>query len=264
MYDDSFKGTEMSTQATQPKAPRKKFNAVAAVVLTILIYIGAQIVAAVGVALYPELRRWSRDISLDWLQNSIYAKFFSVVVWGVATVWMVNICRRFYGITLKELGLVRPKWFDMLYSLAGFGVYFLLLAVAIFGAEKLIGIDTHQAQQLGFSSSVSGYALVLTCISLVFIPPIVEEILCRGFLLRGLMNSMRIRWAAVITSMLFAVAHLQFGSGEPLLWAAAIDTFVLSLVLVYLRIKTGSLWPAIGLHAIKNSLAFVAIFVLKG
>jgi len=52
------------------------------------------------------------------------------------------------------------------------------------------------------------------------------------------------------------------GSGEPLLWIAALDTFILSFVLIYLKEKTGSLWPPIGLHMLKNSLAFISIFIL--
>jgi membrane protease YdiL (CAAX protease family) len=35
------------------------------------------------------------------------------------------------------------------------------------------------------------------------------------------------------------------------------------MVLAYLREKTGSLWPPIGLHALKNFVAFMALFVFK-
>ena len=45
---------------------------------------------------------------------------------------------------------------------------------------------------------------------------------------------------------------------------AAATAFVLSLVLIYLREKTGSLWASITLHAIKNGVAFVALFALHG
>ena len=69
--------------------------------------------------------------------------------------------------------------------------------------------------------------------------------------------------AAIITSLMFAVGHLQFGSGAPLLWVAALDTFVLSLVLCYIREKTDSLWPGIFIHAIKNALAFSVLFLFK-
>jgi membrane protease YdiL (CAAX protease family) len=47
-----------------------------------------------------------------------------------------------------------------------------------------------------------------------------------------------------------------------LLYIAAIDTFTLSLILVYLREKTGGLWSSMGLHAIKNGIAFVSLFIV--
>ena len=67
--------------------------------------------------------------------------------------------------------------------------------------------------------------------------------------------------AALITSIIFATAHLEFGEGAPLLWVAAIDTFVLSLALVYVRERTGRLWGSMGVHALKNTVAFVSIYI---
>jgi membrane protease YdiL (CAAX protease family) len=94
------------------------------------------------------------------------------------------------------------------------------------------------------------------------LPPIVEETVFRGFIFTGLRGKLKFVWAAVLTSLLFATAHLEFGSGKPLLWVAGLDTFTLSLALCYLREKTGSLWPGILLHALKNGVAFLSLFVL--
>ena len=57
-------------------------------------------------------------------------------------------------------------------------------------------------------------------------------------------------------------AHLAEGGAAGPLWIGFIDTFILSLVLCYLRVKTGSLWAGITLHALKNGIAFVALFVI--
>jgi membrane protease YdiL (CAAX protease family) len=82
-------------------------------------------------------------------------------------------------------------------------------------------------------------------------------------LYKGLRNKFSFPVAAVATSLLFALGHLQFGSGAPLLWVAGLDTFVLSVVLCYLREKTGSLWPGIMIHAAKNAVAFSVLFLFK-
>jgi membrane protease YdiL (CAAX protease family) len=49
---------------------------------------------------------------------------------------------------------------------------------------------------------------------------------------------------------------LQTGQGASLLWAAGVDTFVLSLVLVYLREKTGALYAGMLVHSLNNLIAF--------
>ena len=66
--------------------------------------------------------------------------------------------------------------------------------------------------------------------------------------------------SALATSALFATPHLfESGSGG-LLWIAGLDTFVLSLVLCYLRERTGRLWAGVGVHMLKNSIAFVSLY----
>jgi membrane protease YdiL (CAAX protease family) len=83
----------------------------------------------------------------------------------------------------------------------------------------------------------------------------------RGYLYGSLRKAFSKLNAALITSVIFASAHLEFGSGAPLLWIAALDTFVLSLFLVGLHEKTGSLWAGMLVHGAKNAIAFAALFI---
>ena len=46
------------------------------------------------------------------------------------------------------------------------------------------------------------------------------------------------------------------------LWIGALDTFILSLFLVFLREATGNLWAGITLHATKNLVAFITLFII--
>jgi membrane protease YdiL (CAAX protease family) len=43
------------------------------------------------------------------------------------------------------------------------------------------------------------------------------------------------------------------------MWAAAFDTFILSVVLVYLREKTGALYAGMLVHMLNNLLAFFVV-----
>jgi membrane protease YdiL (CAAX protease family) len=56
---------------------------------------------------------------------------------------------------------------------------------------------------------------------------------------------------------------MEGGAAGPL-WIGAVDTFTLSLVLVSLREITGNLWAGISLHAAKNGIAFILLFVIAG
>jgi membrane protease YdiL (CAAX protease family) len=122
--------------------------------------------------------------------------------------------------------------------------------------------NVNEQQQIGFSNVHGGLPLLMTFVSLVILPPLAEEIMVRGFLYSTLKKAMPALAAVILTSALFASAHLPEGGDAGPLYIAALDTFVLSLVLIYLREKTGSLWASITLHAAKNGIAFVALFAL--
>jgi hypothetical protein len=94
------------------------------------------------------------------------------------------------------------------------------------------------------------------------LPPFAEEIMFRGFLFSGLKKKLPVIWAALFTSLLFAVPHLLESGSGGLLWIAGIDTFILSMVLCWLRQKTDRLYAGMGLHALKNFIAFATLYLL--
>jgi membrane protease YdiL (CAAX protease family) len=162
------------------------------------------------------------------------------------------------GIKHSRIGLIKPKAKDVAYALTAYAMYFVVFIFIYSIAARFT--DTGQKQELGFDAPLGQLQLLMTFVSLVVLPPIAEEIMFRGFLFSSLRAKMRFRYAVVVTSVLFGIAHLQFGNDAPLLWIAAIDTFTLSVFLCYLREKTGSIWPSIFLHAIKNLVAFMALY----
>lgn len=119
-------------------------------------------------------------------------------------------------------------------------------------ADQFPSYNSSQAQDFGFSS-VSGWGLVGVFFVLVIIPPITEEILFRGVLYRGLRGKWGRIASALVVSMLFGVLHGQ--------WNVGLDTFVLSLLLILSLEQTKSLFAPMGIHMLKNLLAFVALFV---
>jgi membrane protease YdiL (CAAX protease family) len=94
----------------------------------------------------------------------------------------------------------------------------------------------------------------------VVLAPIAEEILMRGYLYTSLRAHWKFVPSLLVTSLLFGLAHLQSGDNGALIWMAALNTFLLSIALVYLREKTGALYASIMVHSMNNFLAFAIHF----
>lgn len=175
----------------------------------------------------------------------IYGLFEALVlltIYGIA---------RLYGVQFKDLGLKNWKSDHLLLVAGAFFAYFALSIILRMLVSGLMPIpDTEQ--EIGFIEP-SGGELALAFVMLVGLVPLAEEILFRGFLFKGIRSRFGFVVTTLAVSVLFAVAHGQLNVG--------IDVFALSLALCYLREKTDSLWPGILLHAAKNTVTFLLLFV---
>jgi membrane protease YdiL (CAAX protease family) len=245
--------------AKKPASPIT-WGPVAAVVVTVIIYFASQFFGGLIILVAAKLMGINQSQVSTWVDQVGPQFFFIVLVEGFSIgVLLLFLKTRKAGV--KTLGLTKPHWKDLAWVFIGFAIYMPLL-IAIMAAVKtwFPQVNLEQQQQIGFQNA-HGIALVPVFISLVILPPIAEELMTRGFLFLGLASKLPVIIAAIVTSLIFAIAHLQAGSGAPLLWTAAIDTFLLSLVLILLRQKTGRLWSSIGLHMLKNSIAFLTLFI---
>lgn len=115
---------------------------------------------------------------------------------------------------------------------------------------------TQDVKQIGGAASLAlRLPLALLVISL---GPLVEELLFRGALLSALLRRMHTGWAVAVSSLLFACVHLP---DLGFLWYAVPNLALLGAVLAWLRLRSGSLWPAVVAHGMNNLLAVAAWFV---
>ena len=99
--------------------------------------------------------------------------------------------------------------------------------------------------------------LPLMWLALVVGAPLAEEIFFRGFLLKGLLHSrLGPTGAIVVTSAVWSGFHLQYD-----LYGITI-IFLTGLVFGFSRLRTGSLYPAIAMHALMNLLATIQVAML--
>ncbi|GAB3784167.1 CPBP family intramembrane glutamic endopeptidase [Dyella agri] len=178
------------------------------------------------------------------------------------------------GAALTTLWVARARWPQLWQQAAppGFGftaptAAYCIAAVALGLLVPLVGskltellahghaVPQDVKQLSGGASTGLRVALTLTVTS---IGPLVEELLFRGVLLSALLRRLRTAWAVLASAALFALVHLP---DLRWLWYALPNLALLGVVLAWLRLRSGSLWPAVIAHACNNLLAMLALFV---
>lgn len=252
------KGTSPAPQYYRP---------LTAVILTIVAFFGSQVVGALVFGTVLLLLPGFQGLSGAEIEAKITANHWLFLTFmgllegmAVAVIWMA-IKRR--TISLAHLGLGAFRWSYIWKAVLGYGAV-LGLNVVVFSGISMVfpHIDLSQKQDLGVDVAATGGALIPIFIALVLLPPIVEEFVMRGFLFTNLRGRLSFMWSAVVVSLLFGLAHIT-QTAEGLFWSGAVSFFVLSMVLCYLREKTGSLWASIGVHMLQNGLAFAFLYIWK-
>ncbi|MDR2523926.1 MAG: CPBP family intramembrane metalloprotease [Candidatus Nomurabacteria bacterium] len=148
----------------------------------------------------------------------------------------------------------RIKWRDLGLALwLTLGYYLILIVVMLVLMVFLPGIMSEE-QAVGFSKIGNApWQLVLIFLAVAVVAPLAEELLMRGLLFGRLRARLPFLAAALLVSLLFALAHGQLN--------VAVDTFILSMMMCYAREKTGALYAPIIIHVAKNSVAFCILFL---
>ncbi len=120
------------------------------------------------------------------------------------------------------------------------------------GVIELLGVDSPD-DELASSNIVGAIAVGL---AVIVVAPVTEELFFRAFFYRALRTRMRVVWAVLIDSLVFALIHVQY-FGTPLI-LVVIVFFAVVACLVYE--KTGSIFACIAIHASFNAVASLGSF----
>lgn len=103
-------------------------------------------------------------------------------------------------------------------------------------------------------SPLSAGSIVVSFITVGIVAPIAEEYLFRGVLFNTLKKRFSLAWTVVIQGFLFGLFHMNLIQGA--------YATLLGIVYGYVTYKTRSIWPAIIMHIVNNSMSFIlsAIF----
>jgi membrane protease YdiL (CAAX protease family) len=240
------------SQPTSDQNSSAVWGPVATLLWTVLIgivFLVAQffVVAIYAVVTMPKLPRDKVDAALATLEFD--GTFVSLCTFATLLVCVPVIL----GITkLKRgskptqyLGLTVPR----LREFWQWSLVILLFCVLADLLSSLLRLPVPEFMVKAYSSANPRWVLWL---ALGVAAPVFEEICFRGFIFKGLAAS-RLGWygAAVVTSVLWAAIHVQYG------WYEISVIFALGLVLGVVRAMTNSILLTMWLHSLVNLLATI-------
>lgn len=190
-------------------------------------------------------------VACDLRQVAAYLLLPALFLAGAWT-WM----RVIHKGSLADLGVRRPTrsaiWVGIGY---GFGGRFLAL-IADVATRRIVETVNRRPpktpEQIDLPSAPSVWFWIGVALAVVALAPVAEEIVFRGLTYLGIRARGGPTLAIIVTSVFFAVTHI-----EPLLMP---PLFVLAVMLARLREERDDLVPSIVAHATFNLIGFAALF----
>jgi membrane protease YdiL (CAAX protease family) len=214
-------------------------------VLGLLVVPAAFLVAVLLVALLPAL-------------PTALASALATVALGAAAVAVARRPARQSGGFSGALGLDLPEWADT-GRVLGWSLLLLLAQAVVVGVlvSAVPALEDAEAENAGFLREEPLWSLLLFVVLACLAAPVLEELLFRGIVLRGLMLRTGFWPAAVVSSACFGLFHAQSLGRDAVVIIVATGVFGLGLCVLTRR--TGRLGPGIGVHAVRNAIAIAFV-----
>jgi membrane protease YdiL (CAAX protease family) len=163
-------------------------------------------------------------------------------------------------LTWAQLGIAPPRWqWWWLLLVAGITIVLLPLRgiIGVLVQQWLGGGLEGMQERLGLllGSELSWTHFIVTLLGAGVFAPVAEELFFRGFFYTALRQRLGISAAVAISSLVFAFGHI-----DTLGVVAA--SFVIGIALALAYEYTRSLWVAIAIHALNNTLATILLYLL--
>ncbi len=176
-----------------------------------------------------------------------YSMLVSYPVSFIPPMLYASVKSRMNGYNTEGVALDRSN-----FGVRGGGVMAVTVSIATLATAYLVepvaALLPEMPEQLKAAlETMTNGPLWASLVSVSLFAPLFEEWLCRGLVLRGLLQKMKPVWAIVISAAFFAVLHMN-----P--WQA-IPAFILGLLFGYVYHKTGSLKLTMLMHCVNNTFS---------
>ena len=216
------------------------------------VYSLAQVLVNFGLAkiYYPDGWRALDPKNFPWMGYFFSLAELVSVPLAAALVFLFARLRR--GLPVRDyLGLVRPAPRELI-------KWFVIVAVTIVASDYFLYYFSSQVADFMVDVYKTARFWPLLAFALVVAAPFFEEIFFRGFLFQGIRYSrLGPGGAVVLCALAWAVIHFQYD------FYGMITIFVFGIMLGWARLKSGSVYLPIMMHAFINLVALIetAVFV---
>src|SRR5258706_3478743 len=215
----------------------------------------SQTLGAFGFVMWWRFLHPDQPITRDDIATNGPLLAFALAVSAPIVIGLLAIVVRASRVSLIEyLALKWPRWHDF-----GIGAAALAGVLLATGAVAgLTGQETPEFMGATYNSAKMAGMLPLLTVSFVFLGPLQEELLFRGFFFRGFAAALGAWPTIALTSAGWAFTHVQYQ------WFFVGGIFSLGIVFGWLRWRRGSTNLTTALHAAVNAMALVEVAFLAG
>lgn len=236
-----------------PVAPWLRLNARRALFI-LLAFVGAQLVGDIIVTLIVRGTSQPRDVErATILPAAILGTLLGIVV--VARMNRRSFSDRPWREALRAVGVTPAPRRDLAGS-AALGAVLSVVYVLIL--TRMAPPDPERTWgPVVQAVSAGGWQRLLWVVLAVAIAPPVEEFVFRGVLFQGLANSWGRARSAIIVTTIFALFHVpETGS----YWPALLAITLMAVLVMAVRLRFGSLGPAVAMHMAYNAVLAISAF----
>ncbi|GFE69808.1 CPBP family intramembrane glutamic endopeptidase [Chroococcus sp. FPU101] len=192
--------------------------------------------------------------SLDLRYKAVYVliSYLTMAITGILVLYF----------SIKPFFPLPKNWFKLnvfsnwiLWGLGGYFVAFpLVVIISLVNQQIWHGLGGSNPLLLLALESQDKIALIIFFITASVAAPFFEEVIFRGFLLPSLTRYLPVWGAIVVSSLIFALAHLNLSEVLPLA--------TLGIVLGFVYTRSKNLLSSMLLHSLWNSGTLISLFIL--
>lgn len=179
--------------------------------------------------------------------GGIIVVLLSQLVMGICTYFIIK------KIKVKDNGIQSDSWKMIIIGLgtAGFGNILLAQLINLIGEDNTLVKNSYDMLTNAFTSNTS-FELFIQILVIVFVAPIVEEYLFRGYVFTECKKLFSLTTSVILNGLLFGLFHMNLLQG--------INTFFMAMVLSLVYYHRANIKDSIIVHMSNNAVAILPTF----